>query len=162
FIQHGRLLVEDHPRHDHGAQVGRDQIEIPAVVQRGLADLGHHLSRVRAGGGGHQHEGEFEQAERDGDPLHRQVRAAPNHPAPPTTPSRAAPPTSAPPPAMPTSWVTMAPTQASIRVETDSQAQALPKRSAISSPCPRPVTRPSRTVSSWTMNSTGISRICSP
>ncbi len=60
-------------------------------------------------------------------------------------------PISAPTPAMPESSLSSAPTQETIRVATENQAQYRPKCCAMSSAWPLPVTRPSRTVSSWTM-----------
>ena len=64
-------------------------------------------------------------------------------------------PNSMPTPAMPLSSVMSAPMQAMASVETESHAQPRPKRSRMSAPWPRPVTRPSRTVSSCTTNRIG-------
>jgi len=33
LVDHGALLVEDHPWHDHGTDVGRDQQQVGAVPQ---------------------------------------------------------------------------------------------------------------------------------
>ena len=59
-------------------------------------------------------------------------------------------PNSSPTPASPLNSETSAPRQATARVLTDNQAQPRPKRWRMSSPWPRPVTTPSRTVNSCT------------
>jgi len=46
FLDHGRLLVKDHPRHDHGPDIGGDEIEIAVIAQRQTGQPRQHLLPV--------------------------------------------------------------------------------------------------------------------
>ena len=75
LIGHRGLLVEHHPRHDHRADVGGDEIEIFLVGERDAHRLRGELREVRVRRPGHPEEGQFEQAERDRRPLHAAIGA---------------------------------------------------------------------------------------
>jgi hypothetical protein len=65
LIGHGRLLVENHPRHDDGADVRRGKIEILLVGEGDAQRAGNQGVRVRVRGPGHEEERELEQANGD-------------------------------------------------------------------------------------------------
>ena len=79
LIHHRRLLVEDHPRHDHGAYVRGRQIAVMRVGERDRRHLPEHLVQIRRclerNGDKHQ----LEEAKSNGHPLHHPVGAAANH-----------------------------------------------------------------------------------
>ena len=61
-----RLLIEDHPRHDDGADIGGDKIEIIRIAERQCRQPLRPARAVRMGRTGDPEEREFEQAESDG------------------------------------------------------------------------------------------------
>ncbi len=69
LIGHRRLLVEDHPRHDHRADIGGDEIHVVLVGEGNSHRLGGHGRQVRMGDPGDAEEGEFEQTHGDGRSL---------------------------------------------------------------------------------------------
>ena len=80
FIGDRRLLVEDHPRHHHGADIRRRQIEIVLV---GIRDVERLPASMRGGigmrGEGDEEERQLEQPDRDRRPLHPAVGAGDHH-----------------------------------------------------------------------------------
>ena len=74
------LLVEDHPRHDHGADIGRRQIEIVLVgIGNVEADPASNACRVRMRRPGDEEERQLEQPDGDRRPLDPAIRAGEHH-----------------------------------------------------------------------------------
>jgi hypothetical protein len=78
-FDHRRLLEEHHPRHDDGADVGRDEIQIFGVGEGDRDRPRRHLLEVRMSQPGHQQEDELKHADRDGDALDRQIAMGEGH-----------------------------------------------------------------------------------
>ena len=74
-----RLLVEDHPRHHHRADIGRRQIEIVLVGIGDVDSCRRAARRVGMRGPGDEEERQLEQPEDDRRPLHPPVRPGEHH-----------------------------------------------------------------------------------
>jgi hypothetical protein len=79
FIRHRRLLVEDHPRHDHRADIGRDEIEISVVAQRQVAEAGGELPRIGMRPPRDPDEGQLEESQHDRHAFDRAIGARRHH-----------------------------------------------------------------------------------
>ena len=78
FVDDRRLLVEDHPRHYHGAHVGGHEAQVVSPAQRShRTETGSGGVQARVGAKGGEQERQLEQPERQPDPLDPPV--APRH-----------------------------------------------------------------------------------
>src|ERR1039457_3722361 len=60
LVDQRRMLIENCPRHDAGAEVGREQIEVVVISERHLTQSGGKLTDVGMGFPRHDHETQLE------------------------------------------------------------------------------------------------------
>ncbi len=75
FVNDGRLLIEDHPGHDHRPDVARHQKPIPRVAPQSLRQRSRHRRRRRVGHHRYPHERQLEAAQRQRHRFHLPIGA---------------------------------------------------------------------------------------
>ena len=73
FVGNRGLLIENHPRHDHRADIGGDQIEIVGVGPGNAHRIVQHRAGPRPGRPGDDEKRQFEQSHRNRRALHPAV-----------------------------------------------------------------------------------------